>query len=101
MGYALRNGVVWGSITEFRYMLAGHSALARIRLTQHPIPSLDRLLEKPQPASWGFSLSGAMFWNPSASRSDAICSILASTYLVQWPCSVDHMRNLTQRITLQ
>jgi len=39
MGHALRNGVVLGVLsTEFRYTLAGHSALARIRLTQHPFP---------------------------------------------------------------
>lgn len=41
----MRCGMGWlGGVlsSEFRYTLAGHSALARIRLTQHPIPSLDR-----------------------------------------------------------
>lgn len=36
----------------------------KIHVTQHPFPSVDRLLEKPRPASWGFSLSGGLFKTP-------------------------------------
>lgn len=47
----------------------------KIGINAAPFPFMDRLLEKPQPASWGFSLSGVC--SPSASRSDAMTCIVA------------------------
>lgn len=45
----------------------------KFALTQHPFPEVDRLArEASEYHVRGFSLSRAMFWNPSASRSDAI-----------------------------